>query len=208
MDGFSLYKALLQRRYPEYKWLDVRELAKLLFPDREVTGVTFFTAPLKPTTNDPGVGQRQQIYLRALAATGVDVVMGTFHFVRQYLPLHPEELDSEGKVVTVRVKRPEEKGTDVALATHLIIDAIDEVSDSFAVVTNDSDLVPPVRALSSRGVDVALVSVAEERYNKAFHSAGISGVRQIRRGTLAASQLPDAVTDADGRTIRKPPSWP
>lgn len=208
VDGFSLYKGLLQRKYPEYKWLDLMALARLLFPDRDVAGVTFFTAPLKPTTDDPGVGQRQQIYLRALATTGVDVVMGTFHFVRQYLPLHPEQLDPEGKVVTVRVKRPEEKGTDVALATHLVVDALDGAADSFALITNDSDLVPPVRALTSRGVDITLVSVAEARYNKAFHEAGISGVRQIRRGTLAAAQLPERVVDPDGRTIRKPPSWP
>jgi uncharacterized LabA/DUF88 family protein len=208
VDGFALYKGLLQRRYPELKWLDLRALSTRLFPDRDVTGVTYFTAQLKPTTNDPGVGQRQKTYLRALEATGVVIVTGTFHFARQYLPLHPEQLDQDGKVVTVCVKRPEEKGTDVALATQLVVDAFDRAADSYAVVTNDSDLVPPVQVLSDRGIDVSLVSVAEERYNKAFAQAGISGVRQIRRGVLESSQLPRTIVDAQGRTIRKPPTWP
>ncbi len=207
VDGFALYKALLQRKYPEYKWLDLLTLSQRLFPHRTVVGVKYFTAPLKPFTNDPGIGQRQQIYWRALRTTGVEIVEGQFSFIRQYLPVHPEQTDSDGQVKTVRVKRPEEKGTDVALATHLIVDAFDEVADSFAVVTNDSDLVPPVRMLCSRGHDLAIVSVADEAYNKAFDDLGLSAIRQIRRGTLRSSQLPERFVDADGRTIRKPPTW-
>lgn len=65
VDGFALYKGLLQYGAPEYKWLDLEALACRLFPHRDVVGVKFFTAPLKPLTNDPGIGQRQQIYWRA-----------------------------------------------------------------------------------------------------------------------------------------------
>lgn len=207
VDGFARYKGMLQHRYPEYKWLDVEALASRLFPHRSVVGVKFFTAPVKPFTNDPGIGQRQQIYWRALRTTNVQIVEGTFTFVKQFLPLHPEQIDSEGRVMTVRVKRPEEKGSDVALASHLIIDAMEGRAESYAIVTNDSDLVPPMQLLRARGKAVALVSVARERYNKAFEQVGLETVRQIRRGTLAASQLPLVLRDEAGRTIRKPPSW-
>ncbi|TDW64661.1 NYN domain-containing protein [Curtobacterium sp. PhB25] len=207
VDGFALYKALLQRTYPEYRWLDLEALSRRLFPHRDVVGVKFFTAPLKPLTNNPGIGQRQQTYWRALRTTGVEIVEGKFIFNKQYLPKHPEELDPAGRVVTMRVKRPEEKGTDVALATHLLVDAFDSAADSYAIVTNDSDLVPPVSAITGRGHAVTLVSVAGAGYNKAFTAAGVSSVRQIRRGTLAASQFPDRLQDADGRWIHKPPTW-
>lgn len=208
VDGFALYKGMLQYQFPEYKWLDLEALSRRLFPHRDVVGVKFFTATLKPLTNDPGIGQRQQVYWRALRTTGVEIVEGKFQFSRQYLPLHPEQLDGSGRVITVRVKRPEEKGSDVALASHLIFDALESRADSFAVITNDSDLVPPMQMLATRGRPVALVSVAREKYNKAFELAGIETVRQIRRGTLAASQFPDRIVDGDGRTIRKPPTWP
>ncbi|ANF32656.1 hypothetical protein A0130_14165 [Leifsonia xyli] len=157
VDGFALYKGMLQRTYPEYKWLDLMALGSRLFPHRDVIGVKFFTAALKPLTNNPGIGQRQQIYWRALRTTGVEIVQGTFSFNKQYLPVHPEQLDASGRVVTVRVKRPEEKGSDVALASHLIVDAMEDRADSYAVVT-DSDLVPPMQLLSARKRSLALVS--------------------------------------------------
>jgi len=211
IDGFSLYKGMLQRSFPEYKWLDLEALAGRLFPRRSVVGVKFFTAPLKPLTNDPGVGQRQQIYWRALRTTRVEIVEiveGKFIFSKQHLPLHPEELDEAGRVRTVQVERPEEKGSDVALASHLVVDALENRADSYALITNVSDLVPPLRLLSSRGKDLTLVSVVNEKYNKAFESAGLRAIRQIRRGTLASSQFPATLRDAEGRTFRKPPTWP
>lgn len=120
IDRFALYKGLLQREFPEFKWLDLEALACRLFPHREVVGVKFFTAALKPLTNDPGIGQRQQVYWRALRTTNVEIIEGKFNFVKQHLPVHPQEVGEDGRVLTVRVKRPEEKGSDVALASHLI----------------------------------------------------------------------------------------
>jgi len=208
IDGFALYKALLQYTYPQYKWLDLEAFSRRLFPHRDVVKVKYFSARLKPMTNNPGIGQRQQVFWRALETTGVEIIEGKFSFVKQWLPLQPEQLDETGKVVTTLVKRPEEKGTDVALASHLIFDAVDGLADSYAVLTNDSDLVPPMEMLSNRGHDLALVSVAGANYNKAFNAAGLRAVRQIRQGTLRASQLPTTILDGQGRTIRKPPSWP
>lgn len=207
IDGFALYKALLQYTYSQYKWLDLEAFSRRLFPHRDVVQVKYFSAQLKPRTNDPGIGQRQQIFWRALQTTGVEIIEGKFSFVKQRLPLHPEQLDANGKVITTLIKRPEEKGTDVALASHLIFDALDGVADSYAVLTNDSDLAPPVEMLTQRGHDLALVSVAGGGYNKAFDVAGIRTVRQIRQGTLRASQFAPTFLDGQGRTIRKPPTW-
>ncbi len=109
IDGFALYKALLQYKYPQYKWLDLEALSRWLFPHRDVVRVKYFSAQLKPRTNDPGIGQRQQIFWRALRTTGVEIFEGKFSFVKQRLPLHPEQLDANGKVITTLIKRPEEK---------------------------------------------------------------------------------------------------
>ncbi|MDZ8202703.1 hypothetical protein RZO50_14370 [Microbacterium sp. SSW1-59] len=58
VDGFALYKGTLQHEFQQYKWLDLEVLAQRLFPHRDVVGVKFFTAALKPLTNNPGIGQR------------------------------------------------------------------------------------------------------------------------------------------------------
>ncbi|EPR77430.1 hypothetical protein ADILRU_0129 [Leifsonia rubra CMS 76R] len=105
VDEFSLHKGMLQRTFPEYKWLNLEALARRLFPQPDVAGVKFFTAPLKPLTNDPGVGQRQQIYWRALRTMRVEIIEGKFNFAKQYLPLHPEQLDANRRVITTQACR-------------------------------------------------------------------------------------------------------
>lgn len=206
IDGFALYKGLLQRTYPEFKWLNAYELVRRLYHQYDVTDVYFFTADLKPTTNDPGVGQRQQKYLQALdTEPKVHIVRGTYIFSKHWLPKNPEELDENGKVITTKVKRPEEKGSDVNLATQLLMDAWAGNADLYAVLTNDSDLVGPVRAVTETlRRDVSLISVSGSRYNKAFRAAGLASVRQVRRGTLRDSQFPDRI----GPGLRKPKQWP
>jgi hypothetical protein len=67
--------------------------------------------------------------------------------------------------------------------------------------------VPPMHMLAKRGHSFALISVAGSAYNKAFDGIGLDAIRQIRRGTLHSSQFPLELRDAQGRTIRKPPTW-
>lgn len=210
VDGFALYKGMLQRAYPEYKWLNLVSMADRLFSRYEVVQVRYFTARLKPLRDDPQMPQRQEAYLRALATLPrLSTHFGSYIFSKHWLPLHPQQLDSTGKVKTVCVKRPEEKGSDVALASHLLMDALRDRADLYAVVTNDSDLVEPMRLLATEARrSVALVSVAGPHYNKAFNSVPLQTVRAIRRGTLAASQLPPQLQDAAGRWIHKPKAWP
>lgn len=206
VDGFALYKGLLQRTYPQFKWLNVYELVRRLYWQYEVTDVYFFTANLKPTTNDPGIGQRQQKYLQALdTVQNVHIVRGTYIFEKHWYPKHPEELDADGRVVTVKVKRPEEKGSDVNLATQLLMDAWAGNADLYAVLTNDSDLAGPVHAVAKTlRREVSLISVAGDKYNKAFRDVGLASVRQVRQGTLRDSQFPEELAPG----LRKPRQWP
>lgn len=208
IDGFALYKGLLQRTFPQYKWLDVVALSDRLFHQYQVKQVRYFTARLKPLPHDPQMPQRQDAYLRALETLPrLSIHYGRYILSKQWLPIHPQEI-VEGRVKTVRVKRPEEKGTDVSLASHLMLDAFRDRSDLYAVVTNDSDLVTPLQLLATEARrNVGLVSVAGSRYNKAFDDVPLYTVRKIRRGTLQESQLSDRVQDAEGRWVHKPTSW-
>jgi NYN domain len=48
-------------------------------------------------------------------------------------------------VVVLKSLKIEEKGSDVNLATRLLIDAFDKAFDAAVVITNDSDLAEPIR---------------------------------------------------------------
>ena len=98
----------------------------------------------------------------------------------------------------------EEKGTDVNLAVHLLNDAWRNVFDVAVVMSNDTDLVMPIRMVTvDQGKTVYIAcpgrwQAAPKLVSVATH------VRHIHRAMLRAAQFPDPIP---GTTIRKPPSW-
>ena len=106
--------------------------------------------------------------------------------------------------VISEVHTMEEKGSDVNLAAHLLNDAWKGAFDAAVVVSNDTDLVTPIRMVTTeRGKPVIVVcpgrwSMAPKLKNVA------SGVRHIHGSMLRASQFPDPIP---GTTVSKPPGW-
>lgn len=106
---------------------------------------------------------------------------------------------------TVEVLKTEEKGSDVNLATYLLLDAFRESCDTAVVVSNDSDLAEPVRiAPSEAGVKVGVINPHPAKYR----SRRLQGTffKQLRVNVLSQCQLPQVIHDADG-PITKPNSW-
>lgn len=110
--------------------------------------------------------------------------------------------------VKARVFAMEEKGSDVNLAVHLVNDAWAGNFDAALVISNDTDLVEPIRLVAQGlGKPVYLLTppgkygVAKPLANVATHQ------RHIRQSHLAASLFPDPVVAADGTLISKPASW-
>lgn len=106
---------------------------------------------------------------------------------------------------TAEVLKTEEKGSDVNLASHLLLDAFRAECDVAVVISNDSDLRVPIRIAEQHlGVRVGIINphAPNER------SRVLKGTffKQLRPGVLAYCQLPNVITDSDG-TFRKPTSW-
>jgi uncharacterized LabA/DUF88 family protein len=206
VDGFNLYYGALRERFPEYKWLDVRKLAGTLFRECSIERVRYFTARVTARPSDPDQPQRQQAYLRALEASGVELHFGLFQsrprkMQRTSVCPRPDCPSSE----RVEVLYTEEKGSDVALASYLLRDGFVEDIDMAIVVTNDTDLIAPLRiARSEAGVQVALVSPS--KYAHRDLRAEADSVKSLRRGALSASQFPRVLRDAIG-PIHCPPTW-
>lgn len=202
VDGFNLYYRALKGTAD--KWLDVVALCQLLKPTETVASVRYFTARIKPLPNDPSQATRQQVYLRALATVkGLEIHFGSFLEKTRTRPLA-----QPGKPKFVRVQDREEKGSDVNLASYLVLDAARESADHYAVISNDSDLVTPVELVRSElGQQVTIWTPEREHPSSGLKRAVPSGqFRIIRKNTYAKAQLPPTLTDPNG-TITKPKSW-
>lgn len=206
IDGFNLYRRALVDT--PYKWLDIAALAQLMLPAFEVTRVKYFTALVKSSAHDNYVRQRQERYLEAIRCDSlVEVHLGYFRRDPVSMPKHPWTYDEYGKPETVKVKHTREKGSDVNLATHLVWDALHQASSAYAVLTNDSDLVTPIRMLRElREVEVGVLFPSEITA-KDLRDCG-SWSRHIHKSALARSQLPNPVTDDHGNEIWRPIEWP
>lgn len=108
-------------------------------------------------------------------------------------------------VRTVEVVKTEEKGSDVNLATYLLLDAFKGDCDVAVVISNDSDLKLPIEvAQHELGLRVGVVNPhPPSRRSRALQPTFF---KQIRSSALAACQFPPVLADARGE-IRKPARW-
>jgi uncharacterized LabA/DUF88 family protein len=106
---------------------------------------------------------------------------------------------------TVEVVKTEEKGSDVNLATYLLLDAFKGDCDVAVVISNDSDLKLPIEvAQRELGLRVGVVNPhAASRRSRALQPTFF---KQIRSSALAACQFPTVLADVRGE-IRKPARW-
>ncbi|MBA8989556.1 uncharacterized LabA/DUF88 family protein [Curtobacterium pusillum] len=207
IDGFNLYRRALEQR-PECRWLDVRALCELLLPEFDVVLVRYFTANIKFVEGeDPASPARQRAYLRALQTLpGVTLHFGTFRSDRRWMAVSPLVLDEDGAPRTVRVRKIEEKGSDVSLAAHLVCDAMSGLVDAVFLLSNDSDFVDALRlARECAGAEIGLISptAAPARSLLALEP---DQVRHVRASALRAAQLPERIADEHG-TIVRPKRW-
>jgi hypothetical protein len=206
VDGFNLYYGALKDG--PSRWLDLAALCgRLLRPTHEIVGIRYFTAKVQPRPNNPQQAQRQQAYLRALATIpGLSVHFG--HFLTRKVNRRLARAPRGGSPNRL-VWNTEEKGSDVNLASYLLIDGFRARYDIAVVISNDSDLKTPVEFV--RGELEAPVGILNPHKNRSWALSPKklptgSFYKPIRSAALAASQFPQTLKDADG-TIHKPKGW-
>lgn len=201
VDAFNLYYGALKGT--PYKWLDLRALCSVMIPRNEVASIKYFTARVQPRSSDPDQPTRQLVYLRALQTIpGLQIVFGHYLSHVVWMPL---ATPAPGQKPFVQVVKTEEKGSDVNLATQLLLDAFDNAFDCAVVVSGDSDLKAPVRIVADRFHKTVGVLNPQKTPCKALQSTA-RFYKHIRESALQASQFPPVLTDKDG-TFHKPPVW-
>jgi uncharacterized LabA/DUF88 family protein len=210
IDGFNLYyRALKDRSAPgggTYKWLDLGKLASALMPAPRYTivGIRYFTANVRSLPEDPDAPVRQQAYLRALKTLPLVTVHLGFFMMKQTWARLVTPLSDGTR--TVKVHKTEEKGSDVNLATYLLLDGFRNEYDVAAIVTNDSDLVEPVRIVRDELKKPIILIGPDPKRSSRELAAVATKTKPIREGALRSSQFPNPMTDDVG-TFHKPVSW-
>ena len=201
IDGFNFYYGAV-RKTP-YKWLDFSRLCHFLLPKNNVVQIKYFTALVIARAADPDKAVRQQVFLRALRTIpNLEIILG--HFLEHEV-LMPLAGNAGGQQQYACVIKTEEKGSDVNIAAHMINDGYKGLYQAAILISNDSDLVEPIKIVRNElKLPVGVLNPHARPSQQLLKFA--SFVKPIRQGVLAASQFPPTLQDAQG-TISKPAGW-
>ena len=199
VDGFNLYYGKMKNS--PYKWLNIRCLCETIFPKNNICSIKYFTARVRGTPKDPDQPIRQAVYFRALKTIN-DLTLIYGHFLT-----NPKTMPISGTnpIKWVTVDKTEEKGSDVNLATHLLLDAFNNEYDAAILITNDSDLAEPVRVVRDQFKKTVLLLNPFHRYSAKLAQYS-DFKKRIMAHHLAGCQFPPKLSDAGGE-FYKPPEW-
>jgi len=199
IDGFNLYYGAVKGS--PYKWLDLAALCHRMLPNDTIQSIEYFTAIVSARPYDPNLPVRQHVYLRALKTIpNLSICYGHFltHSCRMVLT-------GSNPTTKVWVDKTEEKGSDVNIATHLLHEAYQKKFEVAVLITNDSDLVEPVRIVR-RDLNLPVGILNPQQHHSAVLKTEATFMKRIRQTDVAACQFPPIMKDAKGQ-FHKPATW-
>lgn len=207
IDGFNLYYGALKST--PYLWLDPVVLASKIFTKNNIVKTKYCSAKVSPLRNDPKVHHRQQDYWRALKCIPhLEIIEG--HFKTRTKLAKNAKKNGFTQVIST-----EEKGSDVNLASHLLMDAFKNDFDAAIVISGDSDLVCPIEMVVQKlqkTVCVLNPQLLEGQYSrkerKQTELKNVSSLykRSIPERILRNSQMAAEIDSGEG-LIKKPSQW-
>lgn len=193
IDGFNLYYGIRSLNNPALKWLDIERLAAgFLKPRTQLEAVKYFTAM---TTGDIEKENRQKIYLEALNQHCSKLTVIEGHFL---------EKGTNCYKCGYYNRTYEEKKTDVNIACEMLADAYEDRLDIAFLVSGDSDLVPPVEKVISRGKAVIVASPPKRKSQELNKTA--TGAFNINARRLKTCLLPAEISTKN-RKLTVPEAW-
>ena len=205
IDGFNLYYLAL--RGTTFKWLDLYLLCQALIPAHQVNRIRYFTTFVQARPGNPHRPIRQRTYIRALEIiSGLTIHYGQFRDRRKFRPL---VTPIQGHSRIVEIWDSEEKGTDVNLASYLLMDGVDGEYEQAVVISNDADLALPIGMVRDRlrlPIGIVNPNLNPRAYTPKELTDAATFVRRLRESTLRNCQFPPQLQDSTG-TITKPAGW-
>lgn len=208
IDGFNLFYSAVKGT--PLRWLNPIGLVQRAFPHNQIIATKFFTAKVSALPKNPGQPIRQLMYWRALGTLpNLQIIQGDFRTRKVRAPVVNPPPDF------IEIFKTEEKGSDVNLAAHLLLDAFRDQYECAIVISGDSDLVTPIRMVRDElkkpvGVlnpqRLSGPNCRPPRKNAGLQSAASFYQNGVTWAQLENAQFPSPLTDANG-TFHKPPNW-
>ena len=207
VDGFNLYHGIIDSKLRRYLWLDVHKMAsRLLFSGQQLVAVKYFTARIigaRPGDRETYAAKRdakrkrQTTYLDALKTLPEVQIFYGHYLDREINCFHCGSKWSTS----------EEKMTDVSIATEMLLDTFANSYDVILLVSGDSDLVPPIKAIRElfpyKRINIAFPpSRQSQSLKRVAHGECV-----IHKGTLRKSQFSEEVTGHGGYILKRPAEW-
>lgn len=196
VDGFNLYFGLKTKAWKRYYWLDIHRLGEnLLRPGQVLVGAKYFTADIRGPADKH---RRQQTFLDALATRrpNLSIIRGHYLVKQKQCPCCNCLFDI-----------PEEKKTDVNISTEMVADAFLDRFDVAILVSGDSDLVPPIKAICQHHPHKRVVVAFPPARSSADLRKVAHGSFWINECKLRVSLLPNPVVKPNGHKLYRPTKW-
>jgi len=194
VDGFNLYFGMMEAGFQDCKWLSIQKLvSNLKRPEQSILDIKYFTSRV---ANNPDKQKRQTTYIEALESSDVKIIYGRYQ-------VNDIECHRCGNIW----REPNEKMTDVNIATQMIIDAYTDKYDTAILISGDSDLVPPIKAVHENFKSKRVVVFFPPKRSNNSVSAVAKGSLIIGRKKIKDSQFDDEVTKVGGFVLKKPKEW-
>jgi uncharacterized LabA/DUF88 family protein len=195
VDGYNLYYGLREKGWKRFYWLNIQSMVQNLLKTNQVLGSTkYFTTVVK---RPPDKHKRQAVFLEALRT------LSDFEIFYGHWLSNPVTCRKCGHTYEAY----HEKMTDVNVAVELMSDAFQDLLDVALLVSADSDLVGPVRAIRQFFPSKRVVIAFPPARHSAALKAVAHGYISIGRNVLAKSAFPDRVVKPDGFVLKRPAQW-
>ncbi len=197
IDGFNLYFGMRTAGYRRYFWLDLQKLAGgLLRAGQELRCTKYFTSRIAGPSDKQ---KRQSTYLDALGTLDES----SFRMAFGKYQNNSMSCSHCGRIFSVS----NEKMTDVNIAVAMMEDAFRDEFDTAFLVSADSDLCGPVRAIRRLFPSKRVVVAFPPARRSAELANDASAAIVIGRGKLANCQFPDVVCGKNDFPLRRPQEW-
>ena len=207
VDGFNLYYgAFRDGTFGAYKWLNLVGFCQDIPPQ----GTSYRHGEIFH-----GTGEAQRDRSRSPRASG-DLHPSVAHAPRDQHPhgtfsTHPKIRPVADPAAhcqpAVEVIITEEKGSDVNLATYLLLDAFDDTLDTAVVISDDSDLLEPIKVVKERFDRRIVVIRIRTNRGSVFKNVADAVYDANRSRYYSQSQLPATLTSPSGKVINRPSGW-
>lgn len=187
IDGLNLQRRLVDQ-LEVGDWVDYWLLAERVLPNFKILKVRVFTSPLpspEGTIADSRWREQQDKH------KNLSIHLGRIKKTTRVFPLTSSN-GMSSQTGSVKVLKYEEKGSDVALAAHMVRDAFTEEVSIQYIMTSDTDFEPVIKMLKT-DLDCRVgILCTTKNFPKLFLSLKPDDIRHVKVSQVKLSQFKES----------------